>query len=281
VPKPSPAPATSEQVAAAVPDYEVKLFLDPAKVLDVEFKPTRDAERTLDLKNSSRKIAMLFLDAPGPLSEGKRPLDAAGWNIRFRRFEDSDELELSYKRRYKIEPGQLAGALAQAAADGFDDTEQKDYNPQVEWGFERQTLSFTRKKETKAKGGELDLPAVGELRSLAVREIPGKLDRVKSPGWARQLLVKAHAFGPVLGKRWSGDWQGPELSFEVWLIRAQSGAGFEPVVELSFKEKTQADAEGFREKLRAFVRDQGWLIEDDEFKTKLILERYGPDDQGR
>jgi hypothetical protein len=274
VPKPSPAPTASQQVAAAVPDYEVKLFLDPAKVLDVEFKPTKDADRTLDLKNSSRKIAMLFLDAEGPLSEGKRPLDAAGWNVRFRRFEDSDELELGYKRRYRIEPGQLAAALGAAAADGFHARED-DYDAQVEWGFARQTLSFTRKKQFEAKGvGELALPAVEELRSLAAREIPGKLDRVKSPGWARQLLAKARPFGPVLGKRWAGDWQGPELSFEVWMIRAESGAGFEPVVELSFKAKTQADAEGFREKLTAFVRDQGWLIEDDRLKTAMILRRY-------
>jgi hypothetical protein len=206
MPKSSPAPTASPQVAAAVPNYEVKLFLDPAKVLDVEFKPTRAADRTLDLKSSNRKIAMQFLDVQ-PLQ-----LNAEGWTVRARKFEGSDKLELSYKRRYPIAPAQLAEALAAAAAHGFDARED-DYAAQVEWGFAKQTLSFTRKIEFKAKGtGELDLPTVEELRLLAVREIPGKLDRWKAAGWARDLLARAHLYGPVLGKRWAGDWQGHALS---------------------------------------------------------------------
>jgi hypothetical protein len=243
-------------------------------VLDVEFKPTKATDRTLDLKNSNRKIAMQFLDVPSPAPETKRQLDAAGWNVRVRRFEDSDKLELSYKRRYRIESGRLADVLAAAAADGFHAGEA-DYAAQVEWGFSRETLSFTHKKEGKATGArELELPSVQEFRALAVREIPGKLDRTKQPGWAKGLLANAHLYGPVLGKRWAGEWQGPELSFEVWLIRAETGSGYEPVVELSFKGKTQAEANGFREKLMAFVRDHGWLLERDVLKTGMILARY-------
>ena len=45
-------------------------------------------------------------------------------------------------------------------------------------------------------------------------------------------------------------------------------------VELSFKAKTLADATGHREKLAAFVRDQGWLFERDVLKTAMILDRY-------
>jgi hypothetical protein len=273
VSKPAPAPTGSAQVAAAVPNYEVKCFLDPAKVLDVEFKPTKQADRVLDLKNSNRKIAMQFLDVPGAAPTDKRQIDAAGWNVRLRRFEHSDILELSYKRRYRIEPGHLAEVLAVAAADGFH-AREADYAAQVEWGFSRETLSFTRKKEFKAGPGELELPGAKEFQTLAVREIPGKLDRTNRPGWAKGLLATAHLYGPVLGKRWAGDWQGPELSFEVWMIRAAVGAGYEPVVELSFKAKTQADANGFREKLTMFVRDQGWLLEGDVLKTAMILERY-------
>lgn len=66
--------------AVAVPNYEVKLFLDPIKVLTVEFKPNKDADRVLNLKHPSRKIAMQFLDS--------RPhqLHPEGWNVRLRRF---------------------------------------------------------------------------------------------------------------------------------------------------------------------------------------------------
>jgi hypothetical protein len=275
VPKPADAPTAFEAVAAAVPNYEVKLFLDPTKVLDVEFKPTKEVDRTLDLKNSNRKIAMQFLDAPrAAKDEEKRQIDAAGWNVRLRRFEDSDTLELSYKRRYKIDPGRLADVLVVAAADGFHANEN-DYAAQVEWGYSRETLSFTRKKEFQAPGPrELELLDSKEFQALAAREIPGKFDRTKQPGWAKGLLAKAHLYGPVLGKRWEGDWQGPKLSFEVWMIRTRAGSGYEPVVELSFKAKTQADANGFREKLITFVRDQEWLLEKDVLKTAMILDRY-------
>jgi len=274
VPKPSPAPTESPQVAAAVPNYEVKLFLDPVKVLDVEFKPTKKIDRALDLKNSNRKIAMQFLDAARSAPDKPSLLQGAGWNVRVRRFEDSDKLELTYKRRYDIEPGKLAHALATASADGFHANES-DYAAQVEWGFTKETLSFTRKKEFKAKHtAELALPSEAELQLLAIQEIPGKLDRAQAPGWARGILTTGHVYGPVLGKRWAGDWQGPELSFEVWLVRAEAGAGYEPVVELSFKANALADANGFREKLLSFTRDEGWLLERDVLKTAMILQRY-------
>lgn len=269
----TPELAVSEQSVADVKSYEVKVFLDHTLVLDLEFKPTKQAERTFDLKNSNRKIAMQFLDSERLPDEEKRPLDAAGWNVRLRRFEDSGKLELSYKRRYSFERGQLASVLAEAAREGFHDKEN-DYEAQVEWGFKKQTLSFTRKKELDAVGlSELELPGVKKARAMAIREIPGKLDRTKQPGWAKDLLTNAKLYGPVLGKRWEGDWQGPKLSFEVWLIRGKDGTGYEPVVELSFKADMH-EASGLREKLIAFVRDQGWLLENDILKTKTILERY-------
>ena len=110
--------------------------------------------------------------------------------------------------------------------------------------------------------------------AVAVRELPGKLRRSGPDGWAAGVLAAGHPFGPVLGKRWTGEWQGPELSFEVWLVRAKTGPGFEPVVELSFKADKQADAAGHREKLTDFVGEQGWLIEPTELKTEMILTRY-------
>ncbi|HJZ55795.1 MAG TPA: hypothetical protein VKE74_12580 [Gemmataceae bacterium] len=265
----SPAPAASPAVAVAVPNYEVKMFLDSAKVLTVEFKPTKDADRVFNLTHPSRKITMQFLDA--------RPhqLHQEGWNVRLRRFDGTGEVELSYKRRYRIAADEpFAEALAKAAHDGFTAAE-KDYAAQVEWGFERQRLSFTRKKLLKAKGlGELELPGLADTRAVVVRELPGKLDRQKQAGWARGLLTDGHLYGPVLGKRYAGQWQGPDLDFEVWLVRTESGQGVEPVVELSFKADERADAGGFRDKLLHFVRDHGWLLETDVLKTDMILKRY-------
>src|SRR5687767_10292558 len=110
---PLTAAAAAVALAPAVPNYEVKVFLDARKVLDIEFKPTRAAQRTLDLGDSNRKIAMQFVDA--------RPfrIHGEGWNIRVRRFEDKDELEIGYKRRYPLGSVALEEVLAVAAGDGF------------------------------------------------------------------------------------------------------------------------------------------------------------------
>ncbi|MBX9583260.1 MAG: hypothetical protein K2X87_23405, partial [Gemmataceae bacterium] len=95
-----------------------------------------------------------------------------------------------------------------------------------------------------------------------------------APGRARGVLAAAHPYGPVAGRRWTGRWHGPDLAFEVWLVRAESGPGFEPVVELSFKAKTLAEATGQREKLAGLVRERGWLLDRDVLKTAMILDRY-------
>lgn len=120
----------------------------------------------------------------------------------------------------------------------------------------------------------MELPALADARAVVVKELPGKLDRQKQSGWARGLLTDGHLFGPVLGKRYAGEWHGPNLDFEVWLVRTQSGDGFHPVVELSFKADKPAEATGFRDKLLHFTRDNGWLLEDDVLKTEMILTRY-------
>ncbi len=118
------------------------------------------------------------------------------------------------------------------------------------------------------------MPALEDARAAVIKELPGKLDRHKKEGWARGLLAEGHVYGPVFGKRYTGEWQGPELDFEVWAVRTKSGDGFQPVVELSFKADKEADAAGFRDKLMQFVREQGCLLEEDVLKTEMILTRY-------
>jgi hypothetical protein len=49
--------------APAVPDYEVKLLLDPAQVLAAGHKPTLAVREALRLHESATKLWMLFLDS--------------------------------------------------------------------------------------------------------------------------------------------------------------------------------------------------------------------------
>ena len=179
--------------AVAVPDPEVKVYLDVAKVLDVEFKPTRDVDKMLDLKESSRKMSMHFLDARPP------QIHLEGWIVRILKFEGEEKFELSYNRRFPLGSGTLDDALAVAAKEGLH-AQEDDYDAQLEWGFQKQTLSFTLKKEFKAKGYDgMNLPALADVRGAAVNGMPGKLDHARREGWARGVLEGGHLFGPVLG----------------------------------------------------------------------------------
>src|SRR4051794_27427154 len=53
------------------------------------------------------------------------------------------------------------------------------YEAQVEWGFSRKTLTFTRQRTLDAPdGGGLRLPGRSKSTAIAAEKIPGKLDRV-------------------------------------------------------------------------------------------------------
>src|SRR5262249_16930563 len=159
-------------------------------------------------------------------------------------------IEFTYKKRFPVEKGKLDAVLEQAANEGFD-RDETDYEPQVEWGLGRQTLSFTRKKIVDFPGlKKMELPEGAEARKVSIAKIAGKLDRVKHDGWARDILAQAHRYGPVKGRRWSGHLNGTELDFEVWEVRTKDGRGFEPIVELSFKEDDRTKAESRRSKLK-------------------------------
>jgi hypothetical protein len=252
----------------AVPDYEVKFMLIPAKVLDPVNEPDRSASQLLHLEDSVTKLRMLFLDGDG------RELNAAGWNVRLRTIEDKEGVEFTYKKRFPVEKGKLDIVLNQVASEGFD-RDENDYEPQVEWGLARQTLSFTRKKFVDLPGlRKMELPEAADARRVSIAKIAGKLDRVNHEGWARDILARAHLYGPVKGRRWSGRFNGIELDFEVWEVRTKDGRGVEPIVELSFKEDDRTKAESRRSKLKDFLQGKGWLLEQEILKTQLILDRY-------
>src|SRR5262249_57982259 len=60
----------------AVPDYEVKFFLDPARILDNLNEPTGVVHDALALSSSVTKLRMLFLDGKN------HDLNEVGWNVR-------------------------------------------------------------------------------------------------------------------------------------------------------------------------------------------------------
>ena len=211
---------------------------------------------------------MQFLD--GPALE----LHKAGWNVRVRTVQGKDRVELTYKRRYPVANG-LDAALIRAARDGFDSGEQ-DYEPELEWGYQQKTLTFSNEKTVESSGGSPTLPAAANARTLAVREMPGKLRRLGEDGWAKGLLSGARVYGPVEGRRWTGSHPAidDKIAIEVWALPGAGGTGTEHIVEVSFKKKQRdASAVAKREALRELLEQKRWLLPGDVLKTALILER--------
>jgi hypothetical protein len=248
----------------AKPGLEVKFFLDPSKALNANGEPNQDVLSTFNTAGPLA-ITMQFLDGPG------LELNKAGWNVRFRTIQGEGKMELTYKRRYAV-PSGLDSALKRAERDNFDAGEQ-DYEPEVEWGYQQQTLTFSNEKKRDSPGPAL--PLRPQARTLAVNEMPGKLLRAGAEGWAKGVLSSASLYGPVTGKRWKGEREGidKKISIEVWTLPGACNEGKERIVEISFKEDERDKAEKKREALLELLEQKGWLLSRDVLKTSLILER--------
>lgn len=248
----------------ASPGVEVKFFLDASLTLDANNQPTRDVLAAFQATGSPVTIKMQFLDGPG--------LELAGWNVRFRTVQGKGKMELTYKRRYPV-PSGLDAALARAERDGFDAGE-RDYEAELEWGYQQETLTFS-KERTEASANPI-LPSLASARTLAVSEMPGKLQRFGPNGWAKGILSGASIYGPVEGRRWTGRHLDDDISIEVWTLPGACGAGTERIVEVSFKKTQRSDkAVEKREAFLELLEKKGWLLPRDVLKTALILERVG------
>lgn len=251
-----------------VPDYEVKLLLNPTAVLgsDNKLKPT--VLSTFSMPTSVTKLNVQYLDTDS------KDISNAGWSPRIRKKEGASDFELNYKKRYPISNGDIDGALNTANAEGFDST-TTTYDAQVEWGYQQKTLSISRDKTASGAGySGMDLPGQSASRTMAIDNAPDKFNDWVSPGWGTSKLSSSRIYGPVLAKRSVGSWSSLELYIEVWPIKAASGSGIEYLVEASFKTTSRSTAAQKHDDLQAFLTEKGWFLAQDSLKTSLIMDRY-------
>lgn len=261
-------PNAAQAAANMVPNYEVKLLLDPDVVLNSDNKLKSSVRDAFDMPSTVTKMNVQFMDTDD------RDLYDNGWSARIRKIEDEDDFELTYKKRYPIVGGNINAALTQANQEGFDSTDT-NYEAQVEWGYANKTLSISTKKTGKKSGySGMELPSASHSRDMLIDKIPGKLDRWLYDGWGEDMLDDSRKYGPVLAKRSIGTWNGTKLYIEVWPIQNAAGTGIEYVVEASFKTDTESDAAAKQALLAAYLQSQGWFLAEDSLKTSLIMERY-------
>ena len=218
---------------------------------------------TFAMPTSVTKMNVQFLDTDA------KDIYNVGWSPRIRKMEGGSDFELTYKKRYTVSNGDIDGALSTANGEGFDST-TTTYDAQIEWGYQKQTLSISRDKTASDSGySGMDLPGTSKSRSMLISEAPGKFDDWQSNGWGTTALGSARIFGPVLAKRSTGTWSGQELYIEVWPILDHAGTGIEYIVEASFKTNSRSMAEEKQRSFITYLQRMGWFLARDSLKTQL------------
>lgn len=245
--------------------YEVKLFLKNDKVLKSGSEELNSSALYYFDIESKIKIVMEFLDAKDKELYSKR------WIVRIRNREDKKKLEFTYKYRIKI-TSTIEEAFNQARKLGWDSGDVGKYKFEVDWGYNSQTLSISKKvKNIKLSGVDeekLELPSGKQARDSSIKYMPGKLEKWIKKGWSKDIIKNAHIYGVVKGKRYIGTWKSNEVNIEVWNIAGTI------ITEVSFKTGGYKAAKNLRDELIQEMKKQKWLEEKSVLKTYLILSSY-------
>jgi hypothetical protein len=262
------APAPVQAASNMVPDYEVKLLMQPSAVLGSDGKLTSTVRTAFGMPSTVTKMNIQFLDT------NAKDIYTNTWIPRIRKTEGESDFELTYKKRYPITNDNIAAALTLANQEGFDSTDT-NYDAQVEWGYLNKTLSISNKKTGKKSGySGMDLPSKSDSIKLLNDNVPGKMDDWLYNGWGSDMLSNSRLYGPILAKRSIGTWSGLETYIEVWPILNAAGTGTENVVEISFKTTSSTTASTKHDQLITYLQGQGWFLAQDSLKTQLIMDRY-------
>ncbi|MEU6978216.1 MULTISPECIES: hypothetical protein [unclassified Streptomyces] len=262
------APATPAFAASdAVPTYEVKINLTTA-ALDASHNPSAAVRSAFGITGAAKPRSYGYYDTAA------LGLDSEGWSVRLRH-KDGSSFEETYKKRFPVTGGDIAAALSAANAAGFDSSDS-NYKAEVDWGYAKQTLSFSNEKSHSAKGySGTTLPSDATGRGWLVDDIPGKLTDWGSSGWGKSTLQASRTHGPVSSQVYGGSWgASDDASIEVLPVVGAGGTGTEYVIELSFKTDSYADAAELHQDAVAVADSHGWLYHGDILKTQLILDRY-------
>ncbi|MDA2175953.1 hypothetical protein [Bacillus cereus] len=248
------------------PSFEVKLLLKPEQVLGDNKEMKQEVLEHFQAGTKYERIQVQFLDT------ANKSLSEEGWFARIRKKEFSKDFELTYKKRYPIQNGVIQDALEVAKKEGFD-SNTDSYEAEIDWGFEKKTLSISNKKSYSAKGyGILDLPNKQAAQNMLIEKLPGKMNKWLYTNWGEEMLKNSHIYGPVLMKRYTGDFENIKANIEIWPLSNTGKVEDDFVIEVSFKTNEESIATKQRELLMANLEKKGWLLPKDSLKTELIFQ---------
>ncbi|MGA5658438.1 hypothetical protein ACPCZR_02380 [Bacillus bombysepticus] len=248
------------------PSFEVKLLLKPEQVLGDNKEMKKEVLEHFQAGTKYERIQVQFLDT------ANKSLSEEGWFARIRKKEFSKDFELTYKKRYPIPNGVIQDALEVAKKEGFD-SNTDSYEAEIDWGFEKKTLSISNKKSYSAKGyGILDLPNEQAAQNMLIEKLPGKMNKWLYTNWGEETLKNSRIYGPVLMKRYIGEFENIKANIEIWPLSNTGKLEDDFVIEVSFKTNEESIATKQRELLMASLEKKGWLLPKDSLKTELIFQ---------
>lgn len=237
---------------------EAKFMVDSSKIVDGDTNDlTQEAKELFGIVEST-DIIVSYIDTD------EKTFNADGWSNRLRKKDGKKNNEIQYKKRYPIVDGDIDSALLEAAKDGFTE-DLVGYEAEVDWGFNKMTLSIATETKIKTTEG-LFLPDEDTGVELVKTNSPKELSHISYEG--------ARYHGPVKFTRHTGEFMGVEIDVEVWSIISEDRTGTEVITEVSFKGTDFDDVANTRELLKGFLKDKDILLEKDSLKTQLILDRY-------
>lgn len=252
--------------ANMTPNYEIKFLLDSAQVLDENHALQAAYRNLFSIEKDPTTIGVLYLDTPN------RDFNQEGWTNRIRIEDGADEFELTFKKRYSIENGDIDSALNQANQDGFD-AKDTNYTAQIDWGYSRMTLSIANNKTKSSKSYDnLELPKRKDAIKILQDKIPGKEDNWLYKNWGSNMLDGCMKAGPVYYDKYRGYDGNIKLTIEVWTIDTNNNVSY--ITELSCKADTYEAAAAERTRLTDLCDSLGILLHEDSLKTQRILDSY-------
>ncbi|MDD4843501.1 MAG: hypothetical protein PHU31_04085 [Anaerotignum sp.] len=251
-----------------VPDYEVKLLLDSDFVLNSDDLLKKTYRNLFETGTNYDEIGVLYIDTED------LAFNEEGWINRVRIKEDGDDFDLTYKKRYAIQNEDIESALDLANTEGFDITDT-NYEAQIDWGYEKMTLSLSCNKTASNSGyDDMELPGKNAAIEMLKDKMPGKLEDWSDNNWGKDTIEDGKKFGPIYYLKYRGEYNNTDIDIEIWPIYNEETEETEYITELSFKADTYGAAEATRAALISYLDGLDILLHSDSLKTQKILSSY-------
>ena len=251
-----------------VPNYELKFLIDSDQVLNSDYELNSEYRDYFNTGKKYNTVGVLYIETP------EYDFSNQGWNNRLRIKEDKDNFDLTYKKRYPIENGDIDAALSLANKEGFDISDT-NYEAQVDWGYEKMTLSLSNnKKESNKDYDDMELPNKKAAIKILKDNMPGKLENWSGSNWGKDTIENGKKCGPIYYHKYEGTIFDIDVDIEVWPVYTESTDTTECITEISFKEDTFDAAQTNRQTVMDILEDKGILLHKDSLKTQKILDAY-------